>query len=1079
MNTYNHGNTPLRGQPHPYNLRRQAAGYNLQGDVRSSTPHGQLNGSSLVSIQGRPEVSAIVSAPMPTPMRPREAVHRTFTADPSPLATQPSIFTNSEALAISTQPGSLVWDEYALGVCNLMRNELDRETAEGSGRANLPFSPLENNQSPVGQSSTSHANLIRSDVVSDNTISEAQHISNRTSHNQSIGRPLLHARGREENCIYIPTNQGQASQPSQSEMVHPTSIDCSRKLVRQAQTGDFPPIRSPPTFRDIPSGFQADRIALQSPIQHLFMPEAISVPTESLNSVVQDSIARDKGRKEFIDRTKRKANESLALLEGLQLQGIRESDVNVRQTSPVVRPYSKNTSVASMPADISMFNPDIPPPQFCKPPLVRETSFGASHPRDHIPLGFNPITGQGYSPPFENCVGERRVPVAGAIPRLSASAVTTSLPITAVSTTAPIPFFTASNTSIPLFTTSTYVPPVFTAVTSVPRLSTASTSVTHSAFSTTAGITPASIDRQTLTSQPTAQVAAQTFDWQRMESLFLGVTQAIEGALVRSQTGLPSADSCTFTSTHTRSSVTFTEPIVSHSRSPPHAKGRVGQTRTVSESDSASDSVLHTVTGSGSDLSEYTSSDSFQNRSRRYHGRKSMHKDRFRSLHSSVADVILTDQDITVLTRQGVSKNVLRQRQLQQSLDTTRVEDLPDIPATQFVVNMSAESVPVFSGRMEDYESFKEIFLAYAQALPVTQRLAILKTKLDKNSVNTIASCIGRDKASFEHAFHLLDQKNNKKDLLINILISKIDAYFEFQYEDDDKFTDMVSGIQAIYNRILSIDPLQLTTLNGLTSRFSKCLPDKPYGRVSNLMGKIRDGVSRYNFRNVLKICERHVDWLSNQSANHRAGGRRRNSSQHRHQSNLDRSPRGNFNKEHGYKPRFAAKKGQAVYSASETDWADESHQEDELEQELVAQASMTESNKPNVSSASKILKPIKDGRSRERSVQRVPTGQGSVVSGVSTRQRERSRSRSRSRRNACTLCSSDGHIPRDCPDPPSKLLEFVDSSRLCRICLLRGHYAHECPILLYCPTDGVVCRDSDCDKRPHAVSLCSELKKK
>ena len=592
-----------------------------------------------------------------------------------------------------------------------------------------------------------------------------------------------------------------------------------------------------------------------------------------------------------------------------------------------------------------------------------------------------------------------------------------------------------------------------------------------------------------------------SFDWQRMESMF---THALEGVLARTQREQASVAS---NSQH-RASVTFSDPITSSSRPDAPAESQVGYfpaasnvcptytlsspasqhtTGNVESSDSNtlpnnqvlavarevarilradSQAAVGNNRGHRSPSSSDSESGSSSSSSSRSHGNRRSRgssQDFLHSRHRSTGQAVLTDQDITVLTRQGISKGVLKGRQQQQhSLNITRVEELPDIPSTQFVVQMSADSVPKFSGNMEDYELFKELFLAFAQALPASQRLVNLKLKLDQNSQNAIAGCIGQDKVSFETAFGILDARNNKKDLLINILISKIDAYFEREYEDDDLFINMVSKVQSLYNRILSIDPLQLTTLNGLTTRFSRCLPDKPYGRVSNLMGKFtHEGVSKYNFQRVLRICEKHVDWLNNQTANFRATGRRRGSSKGRHQSHSNSS-------KDRYGPNFGQRRGQAVYTAASQESEESLNSDINNDIELVdhVDAASTREIVGTGNSAT---------RSRGRSRQRPMT----TDTNNSSKHAGRTRSLSRARKVLCTLCSAEDHIPRDCPTPPANLLEFVDSQRLCRVCLLCGHYAHECPIKLYCPSDNVICKSADCDQRPHAVVLCNALKNK
>ena len=233
----------------------------------------------------------------------------------------------------------------------------------------------------------------------------------------------------------------------------------------------------------------------------------------------------------------------------------------------------------------------------------------------------------------------------------------------------------------------------------------------------------------------------------------------------------------------------------------------------------------------------------------------------------------LTPADLGMLRRMGLSKKEVEKCRSQQlrSLSRCRVEDLPDIPPTQFVVQISADSVPMFDGEMENWESFKELFLSFAEALPATQRLANLKLKLDTDSKNMISGCIGQDKRSFRKAIHILDRAYYKKDMLVNILVAKIDALLDHTYRDDQHYISMVSQIRAHQTRIQRIDPMQLLVLNTLVPRFASCLPDRPRHKVSNLMGSDPGQPMRFNFSRIMRIAERHVDWLHNQRAFRRA----------------------------------------------------------------------------------------------------------------------------------------------------------------------------------------------------------------
>ena len=564
----------------------------------------------------------------------------------------------------------------------------------------------------------------------------------------------------------------------------------------------------------------------------------------------------------------------------------------------------------------------------------------------------------------------------------------------------------------------------------------------------------------------TAPSQESLFDWQKLETLLT----RFEGALNR-------VEQPANVVSRPRSSVTFTEPVDSVVNSEAWSEGHNSAhngdrySKTPPSNSHIPTCNVDSKSSSDSDYSyddSHSSSNSYSSGAEYTRSRKHRHRSKFRE--QSSAKYSLSEADITVLTKQGVPKRVLRQRQQQQMHNSTSVQDLPDIPPTQFVVQMSADSVPKFSGNMEDYERFRELFLAYAQALPVSIRLMNLKLKLDLNSQNAVAGCIGQDKKSFERAMDILDIRNNKKDLLINILVSKIDSYFEYQYDDDDKFINMVSNIQAFHNRILNIDPLQITTLNGLTSRFTKCLPNRPYYKVSNLMGKVSRGVACYNFQKVLRICEKHVDWLTNQKANRRAIGQRSRPSR-----GLN-SPSRFQGKPQQDRSSYYNKGRQSVYSTSDYEDLEKSESPQSADSELIAATHVADYTSPSADKDKPAMVDPLKGRSRQRG-RSLSSSRSAKVGDKGQHIPARSRSRSRPRERSCTLCQASGHIPKDCTSPPANLLEFVDSNKLCRVCLLRGHFAYECPILLCCPGDIMICQTPDCDRRPHSTILCHNLK--
>ena len=583
---------------------------------------------------------------------------------------------------------------------------------------------------------------------------------------------------------------------------------------------------------------------------------------------------------------------------------------------------------------------------------------------------------------------------------------------------------------------------------------------------TTGTVTTTDRQATTQTMTSTTSMDNDRFDWDIMRDMMKTMIDSAKQDIL-SQVQTNDCSSKTPVSLH----VTYSDPLVSNDE--PASSGvpvsRVdvqNLSRLRYSKDSAKGSTSSAQESySSSTYTDYTDTDNSEYD--RHKSRRHRHKTMSSHKHSTTSKT-LSEHDISVLVRQGVDEKTLR-RKAEQSFNSTKVSDLPAIPLTQYIVPLSADSIQKFSGNMEDWESWKESFLSYARSIPVAQRLFTFRIKLDSNSQDVIAGCLGSDEKAFEEAVEMIDKSMNKPDLVVNILISKIqDVLNERARHDDAYFMSMVSKVRRFTTQILSVDAFQLAALNGLTTRFSQVIPDRPYNKVSNLMGKYINNVSRYNFKNVLAICEKHVEWLRNQSANRRATGRSR---------------RGNFPDHHSYdkdrRQRYGQGKGQAqVTSVTESEpVGDYTSDDNDIESDVVAQARL-DSMPINSYKPSADIQGFKDqrGRSQEKKTTGLK-GRQVRSSSLSFKSPGRSRSKSKQRKNVCTLCSKEGHIPRDCTQPPSLMLDLVDSNRLCRVCLFPGHYGAECPIYLCCIDDPQTCRASDCYKGPHCLKLCSELK--
>ena len=449
-----------------------------------------------------------------------------------------------------------------------------------------------------------------------------------------------------------------------------------------------------------------------------------------------------------------------------------------------------------------------------------------------------------------------------------------------------------------------------------------------------------------------------------------------------------------------------------------------------------------------------------------------------RELPSHRAD--LTEQDFAVLTHQGICEEDLRERAAHTS---TRLElvDLPSLPASQFVMNISADVVQEFSGKLEDYEDFRASFLAYAQSLPVHQRLLILRRKLTGKAYNMISGCIGIDDASFKKAIEILDRKFCKPILLINMLVSEIDNLLQFSCrKSNDKFATMISNIRRCYNRIFEIDPRKVLSLDGLLAKFTQCMPTKPYNDVTKLM---HYNMSNYRFSNVLEICEDFVDMVDTRNANTRAARRETPESNWRQ----DKSPKSNLRDSlkqiktsSGHQFTGERNQSDSVFTATDFDSDPDSYPD--LRSELVSDTESCAAAPEELKRTEKVPKERKSNsynrQSRSSSSDKRLSRTPKPNRDPSSNQRDISRSKSPGRKiYKCSLCKTNSHFSKDCTVEHPNLKEIVSANFLCRICLHAGHKAENCPILEYFPDSDMICKDASCKNISHNKKLCPIMK--
>lgn len=440
------------------------------------------------------------------------------------------------------------------------------------------------------------------------------------------------------------------------------------------------------------------------------------------------------------------------------------------------------------------------------------------------------------------------------------------------------------------------------------------------------------------------------------------------------------------------------------------------------------------------------------------HASRSMLDNLRRSLEAKgPSDIIITDADRTVLQQHGVSERDLMGHDIQRAA-IANMSNLPSIPLSQFVVNISPDTIKSFSGRIEDYEEFKASFRSYAQSVPVHQRLSLLKTKLSGVPYNLVSGCFGIDESSFGEAFSILDRKYDRPGALFQKLLSDLEGKMDVSIsKSETRFAETVSDVRRLYNRILRTDPRRVTSLEGLCHRFVKCFPTEPLKFASKLMQREPEN---YTFASVLMIAESHAEYMDN----------------HINTFGRDRSHSWNSQEGRGYvRGRVAAATDTPVTPL----------------QNLPAQAPVREA--PSVVLPHSVDSPcmpqyqsVSDLGSEQVSTSGTTGDEhdGSVFAahdrsrftnrGNSGEQRSFSRNRFA---YDCNLCQENGHFSVSCEKQRQDLGDCVFKQGLCRLCYTPGHLSFKCPILMVSPAVPWKCQKLDCDKQPHHVNMCTYLK--
>ena len=412
----------------------------------------------------------------------------------------------------------------------------------------------------------------------------------------------------------------------------------------------------------------------------------------------------------------------------------------------------------------------------------------------------------------------------------------------------------------------------------------------------------------------------------------------------------------------------------------------------------------------------------------------------------------LSSAERTILQQHGFTRADLAAR-VNHVSGGIRASALPSMPASQFLISVSPDSIREFSGKMEDYEQFRSEFMAFAETVPEHQWLHKLRDKLPAGARNLISRCHGIGRAAFDQAITILDNNYNKVEAIIQILIAQIEDSLNPNISSDSvKFAAMVAEVRGKLDRIFHLDPVEALALNGCLPKMMSCLPRKPYEAACLLrLNKPR----KYNFSTVLRLAEDHVRLLESQ----RVGPENRVRSESHSSRDSVREHRDGDRRSHSYKSP-----SRSHVNSTSADVVPVGEQSD-VSVNLTFSDNDTASQKPS--------KFVNRSRTPEKSRQ--------IKDRSEYRGRSLSRSRTRLPTFKCNLCKLDDHDTINCKRTftEAELQALVSDRFICLACGGLNHKSSRCSVALLCPNADFLCSgvESKCKSIPHSKRFCAVVK--
>ena len=391
------------------------------------------------------------------------------------------------------------------------------------------------------------------------------------------------------------------------------------------------------------------------------------------------------------------------------------------------------------------------------------------------------------------------------------------------------------------------------------------------------------------------------------------------------------------------------------------------------------------------------------------------------------------------------------------------------------MVNIPEVTIPIFSGNIQDYRDFKELFQAVTIDYTPIMQVLHLKPRLDEESRMSVAHIQSTDYNAIGLMWEELDKKFGQNKNKASNHLAQLFKIFGWRKSHSMKdLEQLFNHIRYHYTSLSKCSPEYLQQAEGIKHFLAPALYGNSFIKVTKLMTEGRS----FTLKTVLGLIEQHIafertvelseiqstfpkvskDYDNKREdydyrSNYRRSPSRSSSSYNNSSYRSSRSPSYNRGKERSFSPH----KGEKSYGRRETSSPRRTDRDDSPHKVSIYTTS-TEGDK-------KVNHEHYTNRSHSKSPNRSPAFRGHrshspIVGAIADEYTFK-----------CHICRTDSHNTVNCTVKSSKqMLDMARNWGLCFKCLLKGHMSKVC-------LAADVCKATKCKSLwPHAPVLCPAL---